>query len=773
MATRVFLNPVQKRKAIEKLGAFQQKDSSNQALEFSGWLTSVIEKRLGDIPGWQQASPIAIGSWGRGELCPASDLDVIFCGETRAILKVVREVENLGLKFRYRQPQDMEDWTKNVEVMEANALFGARPLSSQGHEKLEIQKNKILRKRKSFRRRLLKAMVAERKIRFKRYDSIANFLEPNLKFGTGGLRDLHQALILFHWFPERFQDEAYAHEVLQDHKGLFLLLRHKLHLTSGFDILTAGDQQDMANWLGYDNSRNFMKRVQKGLSQVNFYSDWASELCCLDEGVLNRIKSRKVKSWKAAFGLLQKDPSLCSQALVEKTLSTPKGFQKTGIRPKRAGGFLKKILDIRQEDPVTVAVFRSQLISHLIPGFKKVMGLVQHDQYHRFTVDAHLLQTIRETRRVYKNPEKLGKLEFCCEKLKVSDWNILRWVALYHDMAKGRGGDHHKKGRKLAEQDLRAFGFSQAFVEEVCWLVENHLVLSDMAFRKNPHSPQTWKELFSKGVRGERLYRLAVFTAIDIRATNLEAWSSWKESLLNELVENLANPSRERYFFFSQKVKARKLKIPEKFLHDLEPWVVDPIPHSVLLKDMEDILKKKDLGIRVVLDRKKQVWVRFHSYRDDRGLLYSFIQKLTGLGCNIRQAFIHTHKKMGIYDWFRVKTNKSISALRKQLSHDVFPFTEYFVSFSKIDLTSVSEHEWVFSFRARDKRGLLLTAIGAFYKQDIKIIWARVHTWGHQIDDVFGVLPKKGVTPEQILEALRQNLEREEAPGTRRQGALT
>ena len=694
-------------------------------------------------------------------------------------MKVVREIESLGLKIRYRQPRDLGDWTKNVEVMEANALFSARAFTEQGFEKLEFQKNKILKKRKSFRSSLLKAMEVERKARLKRYDSIANFLEPNIKFGAGGLRDIHQTLILFHWFPERFENETHALKVLKDHKALLLLIRQRLHLTNSFDILTASDQRDMTGWLKYKNSDDFTKKLQKALSRVNFYSDWANECCGFSQKQWREFKVKKVTSWTGVFNLLLKNPSLQNQALIQKMLERPRGFQKAKINEKRAGCFLKKILNIRQKESVTAAAFRSQVISCLVPGFKRVMGLVQHDQYHRFSVDAHLLQTIRETQWIYGEPKRLGSLQFLSEKLKLSDWNILRWSALYHDLAKGEKGNHHEKGEKLARRDLTAFGFSRIFVDEVCWLVKNHLVLSHGAFRKNPHSVETWKELFSKGVLGKRLYRLALFTVIDIRATNPEAWSVWKEKLLGQLVEHLINPGRQKFFSFVQKVKVKKSKIPEKFLYRLEPLVAGGLSHSFLLKDLihishelsatdvtpvakihgkwglRDVLEKKTLVVR---DRSNQVWLRFHSQRDDQGLLYSFTRKLTGLGCNIRQAFIHTHGKIGVYGWFQVKTNRKPSILRKQLLHNTSFPEDFSVCFSKIELITANEKEWVFGFRAKDQKGLLLTATKTLYKNELKIIWARVHTWGNQIDDIFGVLPKENQEPEQILKNLGREL---------------
>ncbi len=760
MAIGTFLNPSEKAMAIEKLTwpttDGSKKNILGQALEFSRWLSLVIERRLAGIPHWEEASPIALGSWGRGELCPASDLDMIFCGQSQAILKVVREVEKLGLKFRYRQPRDMEDWTENVKVMEANALFSARTFTEQGFEKLELQKNRILKKRKTFRSRLLKAMEEERNARLKRYDSIVNFLEPNIKFGAGGLRDIHQTLILFHWFPERFEAETHTLKVLMDHKALLLLIRQRLHLTNSFDILTAGDQRDMTGWLGHKSSDDFTKKIQETLSRVNFYSDWANERCGFSQRQWEGLKVRQIRSWTGVFDLLCKNPSLQNQALIQKTLHRTRGFQEEEISGKKTGRFLKKILDISQDKSVTSAAFRSRTISCLIPDFKKVMGLVQHDQYHRFSVDVHLLKTIEETQCIYREPGKLGSLQFLSKKLKLSDWNILRWSALYHDLAKGRGGDHHKKGEKLARRDLTAFGFSRGFVDEVCWLVENHLVLSHGAFRESPHSVETWQELFSKGVLGDRLYRLAIFTVIDIRATNPEAWSVWKEKLLRQLVEYLINPGRQQSFSFIRKVKEKKIKIQEGFLYRLEPLLAGGLPHSLLLKDLRNILEKKERDPMVIRDRYNQVWVRFHSQRDNRGLLYSFTGKLTGLGCNIRQAFIHTHKSLGVYDWFQVKTRKKLSILKKQLLHDITLTDRFLVSFSKIELVKASEKEWVFGFRAKDQRGLLLAAIKALYKEELEIVWARVHTWGNQIDDVFGVLPKEKKEPEQILENFKK-----------------
>lgn len=782
---KILLNSSEKARAVKKLQELvkgvDERSLPNAALGFSRWLCLIIEKRLGEIPHWKESAPVALGSWGRGELCPASDLDVIFCGRSQAILKVVRQVEKLGLKLRYRQPQDMEDWTKNVDVMEANALFSAKALTEQGFERLELQKNKILKRKKSFRSRLLKAMEAERKARLKRYDSIANFQEPNIKFGVGGLRDIHQTLILFDWFPERFEDETYALKVLKNHKNFFLLIRQRLHLVNSFDVLTAGDQQDMANWFGETSVGDFTKKLQKALSQVNFYSDWSGERCGFTQKKWRELQPRKLRSWSGVFRLLSENPSLQNQAFIQKVLDKSCGFQKEKISKKKIGRFLKKVLDIRQKESLTSGVFQSGVIPYLVPDFKKVMGLVQHDQYHRFTVDAHLLRTIHGTRSMYKNPGGMGSLEFLAKKLKLSDWNILRWSALYHDLAKGQGGDHHEKGGELVRRDFLSFGFSRTFIDEVSWLVRNHLVLSHGAFRKNPHSVETWKELFSKGVMGGRLYRLAFFTVIDVQATNPEAWGVWKEKLLRQLVEHLINPDRQQFFSFIQKLDTKNSKIPEKFLYRLEPLVSGGLPHSLLLKDIGRIsrkffvkgpelpvkkkcgkekpgrLKKKEIDIVLVRDRSKYVWVRFHSERDNQELLYSFTGRLTGIGCNIRQAFIHTHREIGAYDWFQLKTKKRLPILRRQLLESTITPRRYPVCFAKIELITANRKEWVFGFLAEDQKGLLLTAIRALYKSGLKIIWARVHTWGNQIDDIFGVLPKDNESPEQVLRNLKKN----------------
>lgn len=737
-------------------------DESFATLDFSSWLGLTIENRLRQLPQWENAHPIAIGSWGRGELCPCSDLDVVFCGPDEVVAELLESIEPLGLKLRYRVPENREDWTQNVDVLEANALFWAKAFTHDGALQLQEQKNKILSQQKKFRNELLKQIMVERKSRFKRYDSIANFLEPNLKFGAGGLRDLHQALILSHWFPEKVSSEDHALKVLDYYKKFFLIIRQKLHLLNNQDILIGSEQPELSRWFGYDRNLDFMREVQKGLSRVSFHADWVSERCKTSLKQIKNIDEQKINQWSDAFKAIENDHSIQSQSLVRRSLYESEGFKKEKVAKQKLGRFLRKAMEIDTDDQKTVAYFRSHLISHSIPGFTNIIGLVQHDQYHRYSVDAHLLQAVREVKRVYDHPKLLGRLAYYCEKLDKKDWEILRWSALYHDIAKGQGGAHEKKGQQMAQKQLKAFGFPKNFIDEVTWMVEQHLILSTSAFRKNPKSPKTWQELYNLGVRGKRIYLLGLFTAIDIRATNPEAWNHWKESLLYDLCETLRNPTSEKYYDFVQALKKKSVKVPDDFIESLDLSVVESIPQSILLKDFQRLLTKEDLDPLVIRDKKNQVWVRFHSRKDRKGLVLSYTQALSGLGCNIRQASILTDDKMGVYDWFCVKTNKDTKLLKKQLLHNTSSLQIPMCSFSKIDLTSMDEEEWVLSFRAKDKKGLLLSAIQMLYDNHLEIVWAKVHTWGRQIEDIFGVRPNKDVGAEQIMTSLKKNIEAKE-----------
>ena len=733
-------------------------DNSFATLDFSSWLGLLIESQFRALPEWDQADPIAIGSWGRGELCPGSDFDVVFCGDEKAVSKVVESIQDQGFKLRYRVPEDLEDWTRGVDVLESNALFSGKPFTHRAAVLLLEQKNKILKRKKSYRKELLKQITTERKERFKRYDSIANFLEPNLKYGHGGLRDLQQALILTYWFPEKFKDIHHAFKVLYYYKSFFLIIRQKLHLQMGGDILVSHEQMDLAKWLGYETNLDFMREVQKGLSRVSFHSDWVFERCRTSDEKLSKLSNIKINSWKEAFQLIRVEPNLLAQYRVRRALYESRGFKKKKEKRESLGKNLRKSFHIKESEELMIALFRSHIVSHALPDFLKIIGLVQHDQYHRYSVDAHLLQAMREVKRVYNQPSLLGRLGEYCKKMSLKDWEILTFAALYHDMAKGRGGAHERKGQQLVKKDFASLGFPKEMMTEVAWLVENHLVLSQAAFRKNPRSPKTWQNLFDRGLQGQRLFRLALFTAMDIRATNPEAWSTWKENLLWELTETLRAPSSKKYISLVQSLRKEKVKIDPSFIEKLDLAVAENISHKILVQDFKALSKGGELGPLVFQDRKKQTWVRFHQRKDEKGLFLKYAQSLSVLGCNVRQAAILTDSRYGVYDWFRVKSRQKPKKLEQMLCQEI-PIKPFgLCGFSRIQLVDQDEEEWVYSFQAKDRKGLLVSAIQALYDQGLEIEWAKVHTWGRQIDDVFGVRPLTDKGPVSVLKSLEESL---------------
>jgi len=432
------------------------------------------------------------------------------------------------------------------------------------------------------------------------------------------------------------------------------------------------------------------------------------------------------------------------------------------------GKNLARFLDPAALEEPMVALFRSRLIDHCVPEFRRIVGHVQHDQYHRFSVDAHILQALRELKRIRRNPKLAGRLADLVRGLNKKEWEVLAFGCLYHDIAKGRGGDHEIQGIEIALHDLGRFGVKASLAREVSWIVEEHLALSNAAFRENPRAPHTWRALADKGIRGRRLHVLAVFTIVDIRATNPEAWTPWKERLLHELVVQLERPETDSMIAFTDALKSategRKLAGQRRDLlrmaESLDPFLVGSVPFKPLIQDLKDLAqsigKRGDTAtslepLVVRIRGGTQTWIRFHSPEDRPGLFLRFVSGLVACGFSVRHASIHTDPVLGVYDWFEVKTQKEAAQIRRLLSSGVLESSverRYDVTFDAIEWVgtghSVEDHsaekEWVVSFRGRDQSGALLEAARALFDEGVEIRWAKVHTWGRQIDDVFGVV---------------------------------
>lgn len=725
---------------------------------FSSWLGTKLEELLKSFPQWKEAHPIMLGSWARGELSPKSDIDVLFCGDEEAVKKLTDDFHQRGLKLRYRMPQNPEDWTEGVEAFDVLALLKARPMTSEGARKLFEQQKKIWSRKNTLRREVLKILRKEREERARRYDSIANYLEPNLKFGPGGLRDLEQGLQIYELFAEKFANPGHALNVLHYYRQYLLSLRQKLHIESAGDVLSSSVQFDLAKWMGFKAHKDFMRSLQRGLSRVNFYSDWIVAVAGSSEKELKSLESKNFTRMEDLVSALHKNPSVLMQKKVREKLDEILPDKNSKQNARRRGKLLEQVLDVKASDEFLVSVFRSRLIDKLVPEIRRLVGYVQHDQYHRFTADSHIMQACREVKRVYSRPRELDVLKFLHGKLKPYDWQVLSWSCLYHDLAKGlEADDHADLGVSIVIRDFKSYGFSKSFTQDVAWMVKNHLELSQAAFRKNPKDPKVWQELKAKNVEGANLYRLALFTAIDIRATNPEAWNEWKSKLLRDLVVSLESKKAQDYFVFEKLKTQKKLHVPSEVIEELGPNLLENVSIKELVEDLRKAeVSDSSLKPKLLKTRKGEVWIRFHEKKDRKGLLSDYVGQLHSLGARIRHASIHTLPNVGVYDWFQIAINKSPADFAKLLENASLKSKEVpEVKFDTIQFVSQTEKEWVLSFKGLDQNGLLAAASKSLSDLGLSIKSAQVHTWGRQIDDIFILKPSGSA--QEILKQLHEH----------------
>ena len=763
MASRTFLNSEELRQARKKVVNVNHKIGEDSAVDelsscgdFSQWLSTVLLKKLASISGWSEVRPVALGSWSRNELSPKSDIDLLFCGKEAAVRQYVERATEAGLLLSYRMPLNRKDWSEGIETKDLISLLEARPLEIEGktclREELSRQQG-LLTQKKEFKRTLIRHLSQERSARHSRYDSISNFLEPNIKYGPGGLRDLHQSLFLTTFFVDKLKGRESEVKTLRYSFNFLLFLRQHMHLHGLGDVLVASEQQSLAKVFGYSELSIFMRDLQLELSRARFLTDWSFEMAKSGEQKRLAISEFEFSRNSDFIRALQEVPSVMMQ---QRVLQKSQGWKKR-LKPSIENGkILKKALSPYQSVEFFEALFCSNLLEKMIPELFRVKGYVQHDQYHKYTVKAHTLMAVKKTVEFFDKPSKLGDLKGLTKSMTLQDWRILLWTAVYHDLCKGKDGDHSTLEARLVRRDMAKMGMSKTFTEEVSWLVENHLILSTAAFRRNPKDPATWTFLSERGVRGKRLIRLALFTVIDICATNPEAWTEWKASLLDELVDAVLSPQATRVVELMNRAKRQKLKMSQGFIAGIESRVLEEVPLKLLVADYAKLQSIKGELKPLLSTCKPYFWVRFHQPIDQKGVLLKQIERLFACGCAVREASIKTFDRYGVYNWFKVRSRMPKPALAKLLMqplHVESPFID--VKFDQIQIVSEVGDEAVLSFKGKDQKGALVTAVKALTSRGMVIRWAKVHTWGRQLEDIFAV--EKSVDFLQQVKSLRDS----------------
>ena len=547
----------------------------------------LIDRTLQDL--WNANGPfqgmalVATGGYGRGELFPCSDVDVLILlgGEPSAeererLERLVGLFWDVGLEIGH-SVRTVEtcietaqgDITVETALLEARLLAGSAPLFRKLQKAVERIVDPVA---------FLKAKRLEQEQRHAKHRDTPFALEPNLKEAPGGLRDLQvirwiaQACgIGRHWRDLAHRDLLQKGEALRlaRHEGVLQDLRIRLHYLAGRrEDRIAFDYQDaLAGQCGYVTkpsrraSEQLMQayyRNAKAITQLNtillqnLQARFAPEPAAAPRVLNERFQARGTLLEARREDLFEREP----RAILESFLLMQ---QHTDLRGMSAGTLralwrARGRLDARlRRDPVARLLFVSILqqprgivhefrrmnqydvLGGYLPEFGRIVGQMQHDLYHVYTVDQHILMVLRNVRR-FTMPEFAHEFPLCSQLMSGFERRWLLYVAaLFHDIAKGRGGDHSTLGTVDARRFCKRHGFSREDTDLVSFLVEHHLTMSSVAQKQDVDDPEVGRA-FAKTVGDERrLVALYLLTVADIRGTSPKVWNGWKAKLLEDL----------------------------------------------------------------------------------------------------------------------------------------------------------------------------------------------------------------------------------------------
>ena len=516
----------------------------------AGLVDQWLEELFADEP---ETALVAVGGYGRGELAPRSDLDLVLVHRGRPDVSRVAQrlwypIWDAGLALDHSVKTVKEALAVAARDLKAAlGLLDARTVAGDddlGAELAGKARDSWRRHRGRWLRNLGDA-VAER---HRRFGDVAFLLEPDLKEGRGGLRDVHAlmaAAVAVDVIPD-------IDEVLPAAEEVLLTARVELQRITGKarDRLVLQEQAAVAHRLGLPDADGLMQRVSAAARTIAWMSDDAwRRIDSFLEGPRGRIVAT---DRRMGPGVVLREGEIAVEAgadLADESLAlrvaaaaatTGAPIDRAGLVRLRSGAAVpaarwsdasrRALVELLTAGLGTVAACEALdqhgLLVRILPEWEPVRSRLQHNPYHRFTVDRHLIEAAVQAAALVR---------------RVSRPDLLVVAAWLHDIGKGHPGDHTATGIELTERIATRLGFSATDVDTLVTLVRHHLLLAETAMRRDLSDPATITRVAAAVGDRSTLALLAALTEADAKATGEAAWTPWKAGLVDELVTKVAS----------------------------------------------------------------------------------------------------------------------------------------------------------------------------------------------------------------------------------------
>jgi [protein-PII] uridylyltransferase len=566
---------------------------------------------------------IALGGYGRGHLNPRSDIDIMFYHggrgrdfSTKVAERVLYLMWDLGLDVGYsvRTAHDCLEMAEK-DITARTALLDSRFLTGNEPTFREYEKQ-VLKKVLGWNsRKYLLEKFEENNRRLKKYGASVYMLEPNIKEGEGGLRDLHTALWMAQIkFKARSMQDLILKGVLIEREGLefsqafdyLWRIRNELHyLSNGKNEQLRFDQQEkIARFLGYQDSRQalaveqFMQDYYAHANHVELISSRLMAKALQDLRPVSgsavhagrRPVRRQIGDGFFLYGgrlhaerntLFEENPPLMMRAfLFAQEYRVELSIQlKTLIRDnlhlindgvRRSRGMVEDFKTIlrRTESVADSLQLMNHLkfLNHFIPEFGRIYCKVQHDAYHVYTIDTHTLFAIGEMVKLWKGEYAESLPVLSRVALEIEKKELLILAILLHDVGKGEGHNHSNKGADMVPTVARRLGLNREDSRRLEFLVRHHLKMAHISQRRDLHDDTLILQFARQMGMSENLKMLYLLTFADIKAVGPDVWTAWKGMLLRELYETTYEILERGDFLQekrSEKVRNRKRRVVE------------------------------------------------------------------------------------------------------------------------------------------------------------------------------------------------------------------